>query len=79
MRPADNLNVKIETITRLRNSYYGNPRFEITFTDGSTHRTQSDASIAYEITNREFRGLIHVWLSRRGTIEYAVPAEGGGR
>ena len=75
MRPADKLNVTITHIERLNNSVNGNPRFEITFSDGSTHRTQSDASISYSITNKEFRGPINVWLSKRRTIEYATPVD----
>ena len=75
MRPADKQNVRITHLERLNNSVNGNPAFMVTFDDGTSHRTQSDASVSYEIQNPEFRGLVHVWLSKRGSIEYATPAE----
>ncbi len=76
-RAADLTDVKVAEVDRLNSSVNGNPAYRVTFTtmDGTyvgTHRTQTDASVAYEITNREFKvGPVAVWLSKRGTIEYA--------
>lgn len=77
MRAADLTNVKVGTIDRLNNSRNGNPKYRVTFVTMSgeyvgTYTTATDASVAYEICNREFRtGPVAVWLSKRGTVEYA--------
>lgn len=71
MRAADKQGMRIDTITRRSNSTNGNPRYTIRFVDGSVHDTQTDASINYEITNREFRQPISLWLTKAGRIEYA--------
>ena len=47
----------IDRLERLNNSVNGNPRFRIYFTDGQTAVTQSDASIAYGLENRENIGV----------------------
>jgi hypothetical protein len=47
----------IESSKRLRNSVNGNPRFEITFTDGSRVRTSADSMSAYDVENSEYRGV----------------------
>ena len=39
----------IKTIKRLKNSVYGNPAFEITFTSGQAIRTKANISDAYII------------------------------
>lgn len=43
----------IDYLERLNLSHYGNPRFRIHWTDGSTSVTQSDAGFAYGLENRE--------------------------
>lgn len=64
----------IERVDRLVSSQYGNPRFRVTFTDGTVADTQTDASIAYEMENVELRGVpLEVTFSRAGTIIYAQP------
>lgn len=47
----------IESLTRLKLSVNGNPRFRIHFADGQTAETQSDASIAYSLEDRKFFGV----------------------
>jgi hypothetical protein len=44
----------IESIHRLRSSVKGNPAFRVVFTNGLVARTQSNASISYEVENPEF-------------------------
>lgn len=41
---------KLEIITRLPNSYYGNPRYLLRV-DGWTCRTSVDSSLAYKLPN----------------------------
>jgi hypothetical protein len=60
--------LKIESIRSLRSSQYGNPRYEITFTDGTVAQTKSDASINYSITNPEFQGVTLTVYFERGKI-----------
>jgi hypothetical protein len=73
MKQADKLNVTITHLERLHNSVNGNPRFRITFDDGSTHLLSSDASLGYCITNTEYRGALNVWLTKAGRVSYATP------
>ncbi|MCA1839952.1 MAG: hypothetical protein LC723_06435 [Actinobacteria bacterium] len=47
----------IKTLTRLANSKHGNPRWEVTFTDGDTFDTAADAQVGYMINNREYQGV----------------------
>lgn len=59
----------IESSKRLRNSRNGNPRFEITFTDGSTARTGSDSMSAFLVENNQYRGVpLAVEFDRAGHI-----------
>ena len=56
---------------RLNSSSNGNPRYLITFDDGSEVITQSDAAINYGITNHEYRDQPHdAELSRAGRLVY---------
>lgn len=45
----------IESYRRLKSSRMGNPRYEITFTDGSVLETFHNAGFAYEIGNQGMR------------------------
>lgn len=47
----------IKSLTRLRLSTNGNPRFNVEFTNGRTEQTGTDASVGYEIENREWHGV----------------------
>ena len=47
----------IDSIKRAASSRNGNPRFTVTFTDGSTHSTAVDAMVAYGIENSEYRNV----------------------
>lgn len=64
----------IDRVTRLGVSSYGNPRFRVHFTDGTTAETQTDASINYGIENTENIGVpVNVTYSRAGRITHVVP------
>lgn len=55
-------------------SYYGNPQYAVTLDNGETYLTSHNASIAYAITNREYRDNNHVYtLTRAGRIKTAKP------
>lgn len=59
----------IAKLERLKLSRNGNPRFLVTFTDGTTAQTQTDASIGYSIENSEFRDVpVRVSYTRAGRI-----------
>lgn len=59
----------IHTLTRLNNSVNGNPRYRVTFTDGSAHDTSADAGFCYGLTNPEYRNVeVIVTLTRAGRI-----------
>lgn len=66
-------NVWIICVKRLNNSINGNPRYDITFTDGDlgswTYRTSSDSSCAYDVENL-FRSSarVNVYVTRHGYI-----------
>ena len=61
----------IDHLTRLNNSVNGNPRFRVTFTDGSSAITQSDAAFCYGLENPEFRDRpVIVSFSRAGRITH---------
>ena len=70
------MRVRIESIERLNNSYSGNPRFKIAWSEhgwtayGSAN-TASDASYNYEIGNKGLRerDLVEIELNGRGTIK----------
>jgi hypothetical protein len=59
----------IASLERLKLSTNGNPRFRVTFTDGTVAQTQTDASIGYSIENSEFRDVpVRVSFTRAGRI-----------
>jgi hypothetical protein len=81
-KQADLRNVWILSVERLNNSVNGNPRFDITFTDNDgefvtnqwTHRTSSDSSCNYEVTNYANSGeRIDVWLTKAGRVYMMRP------
>jgi hypothetical protein len=64
----------VNHLERLRLSSNGNPRFRVTFTDGSSAITQSDAAFCYGIENQEMRGDVTVTYTRAGKISEMRPA-----
>lgn len=67
----------ILTLERLRNSGNGNPRYRVTFTDGESAVTQTDASIGYGIGNPEFKDVpVRFTVSKAGRITHAEPVKG---
>lgn len=44
--------VTVASALRLNNSANGNPRWELTFSDGSRALTSSDASVSYDVENK---------------------------
>lgn len=65
----------ITRLERLRSSADGNPRYRV-HTDGPTHDTAPDSSIAYGLPNPEYRDVpVTFTVNGRGWITYAVPAE----
>lgn len=65
---------KVVTTRHNSTSYYGNPQYAVTLDNGETYLTSHDASIAYAITNREYRDYDHVFtLTRAGRIKSAKP------
>ena len=58
---------------RLRNSVNGNPRWDITFTDGDlgswTYRTSSDAMCNYDVENLlHTKDLVNVYVTRANRV-----------
>lgn len=59
----------IEKLERLKLSVNGNPRFRVTFTDGSVAQTQTDSSVGYSIENPEYRDVpVVISFTRTGRI-----------
>lgn len=59
----------IATLERLKLSVNGNPRFRVTFTDGTSAQTQTDASVGYSIENSEYRDVpVRVSFTPAGRI-----------
>lgn len=56
------------TLERLKNSVNGNPRYRVTFNDGTKFLTAPDASIGYTIGNSEFDGHVDITVNGRGYI-----------
>lgn len=66
----------ISSLERINNSVWGNPRYRVYFTDGTSTLTMSDASINYGITNPEYRDVPVVFtFTRAGRISHATPAK----
>ena len=67
----------ISSLERLKLSTNGNPRFRVTFTDGTVAQTQTDSSIAYAIENPEYRGVpVKVSFTAAGRIWDLEPVKG---
>jgi hypothetical protein len=62
------------TVTRMPSSRNGNPRFHVTFADGSSFATGVDSSCAYGIENSELNGDVWVRIER-GQIVDIRPAD----
>lgn len=61
----------IDTLERLNNSRNGNPRFRVTFTDGTVAQTETDGSVNYVIENKEFRDVpLKVTFTKAGRIKH---------
>lgn len=61
--------VEMQEIVRLNNSFNGNPRYRILFSDGTEAITQSDAMFNYAVPNYR-RYLVDVWFTRAGRISH---------
>jgi hypothetical protein len=65
-------------IDRMPSSRNGNPRYRLTFDDGTSAPLQPDSSIAYGINNREYRsGPVRVTFNGRGHVTYVKTIESG--
>ncbi len=64
------------TLARLRNSTYGNPRWRVTFDDGTVFDTAPDAQVGYSIGNPEFNGDVVITVDGRGRIVGIEPMHG---
>lgn len=63
--------VRVARTKRLANSRDGNPRYEVEFSDGTLARTESDASLNYDVENKlHSQAVLDVQLSHSGKIEY---------
>lgn len=61
--------VKIVSLTRMKNSVNGNPRFMVMLSDGTEAPTRPDAMLSYGIENAEYRDVpLTVKLDGRGNI-----------
>jgi hypothetical protein len=64
----------IDWLERLVNDRSGNPRWQVTFTDGTVAVTHSGAAINYGIDNREYRNVpLTVEFSPAGKITRMHP------
>jgi hypothetical protein len=65
----------IDSIARLKKSINGNPRYEITFTDGTIARTAADHQFATFIDNPGMRDgdTVRVEINGKGTISHMEP------
>ena len=70
-KPSDGVYV-ISDLKPLNNSVNGNPRWLVTFKDGTEAITQSDVSCSYGLNNPDMRGVpLNVRFSRAGRITHA--------
>ena len=56
---------KVVSVQPLGTSYYGNPYYMVTMDNGKEYRTQTDASLNYEIKNKELRQNVHTYMVTR--------------
>lgn len=64
----------ISSTRRLNNSVNGNPRFMVTFTDGTAAQTNPDSAVNHAVGNTELEGPVVVTFSPKGLITHMVPA-----
>lgn len=62
----------IASYTRMPSSHDGNPRYRITFSDGTDAALAPNVAVAYEIGNPDMREgcAVDVTYNGRGTIDY---------
>lgn len=66
----------IIALERLRLSVNGNPRFRVTFDNGTVAQTETDASIGYSIENPEYRDVpLRVFTTKAGRIWNLEPVK----
>lgn len=59
----------IASVERARNTADGNPRFDVTFTDGTTARTAPDSQVGHYAENSEWIGVpLEVRTNEAGEI-----------
>lgn len=75
------MKVRLESVERLTNSYYGNPRFRLSWSttgwrEYGAANTAADASYNYEIGNKGLRAgdFVELELNGRGTVKSIEPA-----
>lgn len=59
---------EIDWLERVTNSSNGNPRYCIHFTDGTSARTQPDATVAFELPGATAGIPVKVKLTRGGDV-----------
>lgn len=67
----------ISALTRRRNSHDGNPRYQVSFTDGTWGLTGVDASVGYEVTHSMIGKTVTVTYNYAGFIIGLDPTETG--
>lgn len=72
-KPIETVTGKVVRLVRLRNTHYGNPRFDVHLDNAKRYRLEANASLGYEIENPEFRREPHAFaLNGRGQISYVI-------
>ncbi len=56
------------TAAYMSTSGNGNPRYRVTFADGTTFTTEPDAQVNYGITNSDYDGDVEIELNGAGRI-----------
>lgn len=65
---------RIASLKRLRNTASGNPRWEVTWTDGSSNESKPDSDLAFSLDSDSLKGVdLRVVIGKGGVIEVAVP------
>lgn len=74
-KAVDNVTVRtIERLERMPSSHYGNPRFRVFFTDGTSAATAPDVMWAYGAENRDEIGVpTEVHTDGRGNVTFCKP------
>jgi hypothetical protein len=67
---------KIMHVRRLGTSVYGNPYFELIFDDFTSARTKIDASINYEVQNKDlWETDVAIFTTKAGRVWNVVPVD----